>query len=180
MDEETKSEATPEPTPEVEVVETAVDEWDLWTRKIQNDVDSLISGKKMDRLAIFAIGGIGLCAIGASVALGRAVQGMMGAIQQLGENQAYLGKILGLDQAPSGPSTIDNPQVKAETNGTTPDLNAVRIQDAKTFDVPEGGEVAVTDGPASETSEAAKAQLKADKEAGIIDEFKGAEPDAGS
>jgi hypothetical protein len=174
MAEEVKSEQTKEIEAALSGTVNEADEWTQWTQEITAAVDKLIDGRRMDRYAIFAIGAVGLCAIGATTALYKIVQGMGNALGQIANNQNFLAEKMGLTaQQPT--QTVE----AAPANNGKHAVEEIRVEDAKTFDLPKDAAVAEPfEGPATEASEAAKEQLKADKAAGIIDEFKGQDEDA--
>lgn len=151
------------------------DEWDQWEASIQAQVDKLIDDSRMLKLATLAIGGISLAALGIGAMMGKTVQQLIKGMQQLGANQMEIANALGMaeqapEPTPDGPTGIKNlsgepVDMTAYDNGR---VDVIKVEDAKTFDVVEAEVAPAFDGPATEASEAAKAQLKADKDAGII------------
>jgi hypothetical protein len=142
------------------------EEWDRWSMEMQATVDKLVSDSRTLKLATAAIGCGCLMALGVAAMTSKAMANMMGMMKQLGDNQVEIANALGW-------------QVKAEEEVKTeinipPPVAQPKIEDVKLVDVDLDAVIGKPfEGPATEASEATKAQLKKDKEAGIIDQFKG-------
>lgn len=145
-----------------EIIPPAKEEdWSRWEDSVEERLTALVSESKMLKISVAAVACVGLAAIAASAMVAKSMAGIMGAVNQLGLNQQAMAEAIGLVPTPSVMAPNMEPVVQVDK----PDL-----ADAKTFDVPEGAEVGEPhNGPASEASAAAVAQMEADKAAGIID-----------
>lgn len=149
------------------------DEWDLWAEITQDRIDKLISESRTMKLAVLAIGAVSLAALGAAVMTSKAVTGMMQALNQLGQNQVEIAQAIGIVD-----KVAENEWVQTQTiqDGKFVDIDASKVEDIKSVDFDPDAVVGIPyEGPATEASEDAKAQLARDKAAGIIDAAKGDE-----
>jgi hypothetical protein len=144
------------------------DEWGRWEDSVEERLTQLVNDSKLLKLSVGAVACVGLAAIAASAMVAKSMAGIMGAMNQLGLNQQAIAEAIGMVPT-DGPNFIKTPtKEEVEASVAKPD-----IADAKTFDVPADTEVAEPyDGPASEASAAAVAQMEQDKKNGIIDAAK--------
>lgn len=168
MPDEPKSEQTREIEAALEASKQRVsdqEEWSDWESDIQAQVDKLISESRMNRVVILGMGGIGLLALGIGAMAMKAVSQIMLSLNQLGENQHVIARAIGLGGPTDSP--IDTVSTEAEKMPYDEDETVVAPPVAPPFE-----------GPISEASEETRRQLRSDKKAGIIDQFKSEEPDA--
>jgi len=140
------------------------DEWDSWEADIQAQVDKLINDSRTLRIAVMAIGAISLSALGVAAVTSKTMAGIMQALGQLGDNQMAMANALGMVEKPTAPTPV-------------PVVEEVKVEDVKSIDVDPNAVVGKPfDGPATEASAEAKAQMERDKAAGIIDLAREPEP----
>lgn len=188
----------PDPKPEVDmaavlaesdaqrVADQGVEVWSPWEIEIQKQVDKMLDDSRLMKLSLITVGGVALMALGVGAMATKVVTQIAKGMDTLVQNQAYMAQVIGITEqsntavAPSQADKNTGPTAKEEAMVMSDNIVKATspIQDPKTFDLPPDMEVAVPhEGPATEASAAAKAQMAEDKAAGIIDLAKeGGEP----
>jgi hypothetical protein len=138
-------------------------EWDTWATNMQAQVDKMLDESRLMKIGIICAAGIGVAAMAASAMVAKTMQNILGAVNQLGANQVEFANAIGMTPVAKQPEVITGlmPQ------GT--EVDKPNVENAKTFDAPTDAVVGEPfNGPATEASADAVAQMKADKEAGLI------------